>query len=66
MRINTLQNFYEANRARILSDSIIGESTQVGERTSVKKSVIGRHCVIGKMVKISNCILLDHCVIGDG
>ncbi|KAF9481563.1 UDP-3-O-glucosamine N-acyltransferase, partial [Pholiota conissans] len=53
-------------RAQISSDSIVGESTQISERTSIKRSVIGRHCTIGKMVKITGCILLDHCVVEDG
>ncbi|KAJ7647421.1 UDP-3-O-glucosamine N-acyltransferase [Roridomyces roridus] len=53
-------------KAQISSDTIIGGSTQVDERTSIKKSVIGRHCTIGKMVKIVGCVLLDHCVVGDG
>ncbi|KAG6820990.1 hypothetical protein H0H93_008619 [Arthromyces matolae] len=53
-------------KAQISSDTIIGGSTQVSERTTIKKSVIGRHCVIGKMAKIVGCILLDHCVIEDG
>jgi translation initiation factor eIF-2B subunit gamma len=52
-------------KAQISSDTIIGDSTQVSERTTVKRSVIGRHCIIGKMVKITGCILLDHCVIED-
>jgi len=53
-------------KAQISSDTIIGDSTQVSERTTVKRSVIGRHCIIGKMVKITGCILLDHCIIEDG
>ncbi|KAJ7901729.1 UDP-3-O-glucosamine N-acyltransferase [Mycena olivaceomarginata] len=53
-------------KAQISSDTIIGDSTKVDERTSIKKSVIGRHCTIGKMVKIVGCVLLDHCVIEDG
>ncbi|KAJ7502721.1 UDP-3-O-glucosamine N-acyltransferase [Mycena galericulata] len=53
-------------KAQISSDTIIGDSTRVDERTSIKKSVIGRHCTIGKMVKIVGCVLLDHCVIEDG
>ncbi|KAF8993727.1 UDP-3-O-glucosamine N-acyltransferase [Cyathus striatus] len=52
-------------RAQISNDTIIGDSTQVSERTTIKKSVIGRHCIIGKMVKIVGCILLDHCIIED-
>ncbi|KAF9047268.1 UDP-3-O-glucosamine N-acyltransferase [Panaeolus papilionaceus] len=53
-------------RCQISTDSIIGESTQVSEKTTIKRSVIGRHCVIGKMVKINGCVLLDHCVVEDG
>ncbi|TFK44620.1 UDP-3-O-glucosamine N-acyltransferase [Crucibulum laeve] len=53
-------------KAQISSDTIIGDSTQVSERTTIKKSVIGRHCIIGKMAKIVGCVVLDHCVIEDG
>ncbi|KAF9529337.1 UDP-3-O-glucosamine N-acyltransferase [Crepidotus variabilis] len=53
-------------KAQISSDSIIGHSSQISERATIKKSVVGRHCVIGKMVKIVGCILFDHCVIEDG
>ncbi|EIM83137.1 UDP-3-O-glucosamine N-acyltransferase [Stereum hirsutum FP-91666 SS1] len=53
-------------KSQISQDSIIGDSTRVGERTSVKRTVVGKHCVIGKMVKIVGCILLDHCVVEDG
>ncbi|KAK7440202.1 Translation initiation factor eIF-2B subunit gamma [Stygiomarasmius scandens] len=53
-------------KAQISTDTIVGDSTQISERTTIKKSVIGKHCVIGKMVKIVGCVLLDHCVIEDG
>ncbi|KAK1224475.1 Translation initiation factor eIF-2B subunit gamma [Marasmius sp. AFHP31] len=53
-------------KAQISSDSIIGDFTQVSERTTIKKSVIGRHCVIGKMAKIVGCVLFDHCIVEDG
>ncbi|EKM54376.1 uncharacterized protein PHACADRAFT_174871 [Phanerochaete carnosa HHB-10118-sp] len=53
-------------KAQISSDSMIGYTTKVSEKTSIKKSVIGKHCVIGKMVKIVGCVILDHCVIEDG
>ncbi|KAJ3562794.1 hypothetical protein NP233_g9353 [Leucocoprinus birnbaumii] len=53
-------------KAQISADTIIGDSTKVSERTTIKKSIIGRHCIIGKTVKIVGCILLDHCVIEDG
>ncbi|KZT28923.1 UDP-3-O-glucosamine N-acyltransferase [Neolentinus lepideus HHB14362 ss-1] len=53
-------------KAQISSDSIVGESTRVEERTSIKRSVIGKHCMVGKMAKIVGCVLLDHCVIEEG
>ena len=53
-------------KAQISADSMIGRSTRVEERTSIKRSVIGKHCVIGKMAKIVGCVILDHCVIADG
>lgn len=53
-------------KAQVSADSLVGYSTSVNERASIKKSVIGKHCVIGKMVKIVGCLILDHCVIGDG
>jgi len=53
-------------KAQISSDTIIGDSTKVSEKSTIKKSIIGRHCIIGKMVKIVGCILLDHCIIEDG
>ncbi|KAH9956472.1 nucleotide-diphospho-sugar transferase [Lactifluus volemus] len=53
-------------KSQISSDSMIGSSTKIGERASIKRSVIGRHCVIGKMTRIVGCMLLDHCVIADG
>jgi translation initiation factor eIF-2B subunit gamma len=51
--------------ALISPDSIVGESTRIGEKTSIKRSVVGRHCVIGKMVKMVGCVVLDHCVVAD-
>ncbi|TFY52870.1 hypothetical protein EVJ58_g9769 [Rhodofomes roseus] len=53
-------------KSTISPDSIVGHSTRVEERTSIKKSVVGKHCVIGKMVKIAGCVIQDHCVIADG
>jgi len=53
-------------KAQVSADSMIGRSTRVEERASIKKSVIGNHCVIGKMTKIVGCVVLDHCVIADG
>ncbi|TFK75261.1 UDP-3-O-glucosamine N-acyltransferase [Pluteus cervinus] len=53
-------------KAQISVDTIIGEFSQIAERTSIKRTVVGRHCIIGKMVKIVGSVILDHCVIEDG
>ncbi|KAL7411937.1 nucleotide-diphospho-sugar transferase [Mrakia frigida] len=53
-------------RAQISADSLVGASTRVGERTSVKKSLVGRHCVIGKNVKLVGCVVMDFVRVGDG
>ncbi|KDQ57545.1 hypothetical protein JAAARDRAFT_35255 [Jaapia argillacea MUCL 33604] len=53
-------------KIQISSDSIVGDSTRIEERTTIKRSVIGNHCIIGKMVKITGCVLQDHCVLADG
>ncbi|KAI0305785.1 UDP-3-O-glucosamine N-acyltransferase [Multifurca ochricompacta] len=53
-------------KSQISSDSMIGSSTKIGERATIKRSVIGRHCVIGKMARVVGSVLLDHCVILDG
>jgi len=45
---------------------MVGGSTRIGERSTIKHSVIGKHCVIGRLTKVIGCVLLDHCVIGDG
>ncbi|XP_044297797.1 translation initiation factor eIF-2B subunit gamma [Varanus komodoensis] len=48
------------------SDSIVGKSTQIGEKTAIKHSVIGTACVIKDKVKITNCIIMDCVRIEDG
>jgi translation initiation factor eIF-2B subunit gamma len=53
-------------KAQISADTIIGDSTQISERATIKKSVVGRHCVIGRMAKVVGCVLLDHCVVEEG
>jgi translation initiation factor eIF-2B subunit gamma len=53
-------------KIQISPDSMVGDSTKIEERTTIKKCVIGKHCTIGKMVRLVGCVVLDHCVIGDG
>lgn len=47
------------------SDSMVGDFTKLGEKSSVKRSVIGSNVTIGKNVKISNCIIMDNVTIDD-
>eukprot|EP01132_Coremiostelium_polycephalum_P001492 gene1492-1881_t len=46
-------------------DCIIGTSTSLGARCSVKKSIIGKHCKIGANVRIENSIIMDHVNVED-
>ncbi|OZJ04250.1 hypothetical protein BZG36_02484 [Bifiguratus adelaidae] len=54
-----------SNRTQVGNDSIVGASTKIDERTSVKRSAVGAHCTIGKNVKITNCIIMDNVVVED-
>jgi translation initiation factor eIF-2B subunit gamma len=49
--------------AQISPDSLLGESTRVGDRASIKKCVVGRHCVIGRGAKLVGCVLWDFVVV---
>ncbi|KAF9173845.1 hypothetical protein BGX21_003267 [Mortierella sp. AD011] len=52
-------------QAQVGGDSLIGDDTKIGDRSSVKKSTIGSHVLIGKSVKIVNSIIMDHSIIED-
>lgn len=54
------------DRGMVGSDSIIGSSTQVGEKTSIKHSIIGSMCTIKGKVKITNCIIMNSVTIEEG
>ena len=47
------------DRTQVGSDSIVGEGTTIGDKSTIKRSVIGRNCRIGEKVKIINSILMD-------
>ncbi|KAJ2152413.1 Mitochondrial acidic protein mam33, partial [Coemansia sp. RSA 560] len=55
-----------AQQTQVGAESMVGASTQLRERCSVKRSVVGAHCNIGKDVKIVNSVIMDHVTIGDG
>ncbi|NXS21148.1 EI2BG factor, partial [Mystacornis crossleyi] len=54
------------DRGMVGSDSIIGSSTQIGEKTSIKHSIIGSMCTIKDKVKITNCIIMNSVTIEEG
>lgn len=51
---------------KIGNDSLIGHSTTIGERCSVKRTVVGNHVKIGKGCKLINCVVMDYVVLEDG
>lgn len=51
---------------QIGADCLVGDSSVIGEKVSIKRSVIGRHCSVGEKIKIVNSVILDHVNIGDG
>lgn len=53
-------------RSQVGNDSLFGEGSRLGERSSIKKSVVGNYCCIGNTVKVVNCIVMDGTVIEDG
>lgn len=55
----------EKGSAVIGNDSLLGENTNVGERSSVKRTVVGSNCTIGKKCKLTGCVLLDGVTVGD-
>jgi len=54
-----------AERSQVGADSIVGESTVIGTKCSVKRSILGKHCSVGEKVRITNCIVMDHVQIAD-
>ncbi|KAH7107904.1 nucleotide-diphospho-sugar transferase [Auriculariales sp. MPI-PUGE-AT-0066] len=53
-------------QVQVEPNNIVGSSTRIGERSSIKQSVIGAHCTIGKNVRIKGSVIMDHCVLADG
>jgi translation initiation factor eIF-2B subunit gamma len=53
-------------RSQVGNDSMFGEGSRLGERSSIKKSAVGAGCVLGSNVKIVNSVVLDGVVIEDG
>lgn len=54
-----------SSKAIIGNDCIIGDMTQVDDRSNIKKSIIGRSCKIMKGVSITNSVVMDRVQIED-
>ncbi|KAI8813092.1 nucleotide-diphospho-sugar transferase [Cladochytrium replicatum] len=52
-------------KTQVGSDSLVGDSTSIGERCALKKAIIGSHCQIGRNVKIINSVIMDYAVVED-
>lgn len=50
-------------KAQVGADCLVGESSQLSDKCSIKHSVIGQSCVIGDKVRITNCIIMDNVTI---
>jgi len=50
-------------KTQIGHECVVGASTTIADKGSVKKANIGKHCKIGPLVKISNSIIMDHVTI---
>lgn len=51
--------------ANVGADSMVGEGSQLGEKTNVKRTVVGANCIIGKRVKLTGSVIFDNTVIED-
>ncbi|XP_055585994.1 translation initiation factor eIF-2B subunit epsilon [Uranotaenia lowii] len=60
------RNIRLARGSILRSDVVVGERSEIDEKTVVESSVLGSGCRIGKNCKISNCFLMDGVEIGDG
>ncbi|KAI5948907.1 GCD1 [Candida theae] len=67
MKGQTLQGLQSKDKlaAHVGNDSIVGDGTELGEKTNVKRSVVGHNCTIGKKVRITGSLILDNVTIGD-
>ncbi|KAG5462230.1 MAG: trimeric LpxA-like protein [Olpidium bornovanus] len=51
-------------KTQIGSDSLVGDSTTVGPRSSVKRSTIGDHVELAENVKVDKSVVMDHVKLG--
>jgi translation initiation factor eIF-2B subunit gamma len=76
VRANTLAGYWDIHRRLVknlpktpptaqMADSLVDDSSKLGERSSLKKTIVGRHCVIGRGAKLSGCVIWDFCTIDE-
>ncbi|KAI1280837.1 Translation initiation factor eIF-2B subunit gamma [Halotydeus destructor] len=53
-------------RTQIAADSLVGESSVVGEKVSIKRTIVGPNCRIGDKVKLINSLIMDGSIIEEG
>lgn len=78
IRCNNLSAYVEANRlimrqrARnagrqenkaISADSLVGNQTTIGDKSTVKRTVVGNNCVIGPKCRLVGCVIMDNAVV---
>ncbi|XP_062849980.1 translation initiation factor eIF-2B subunit gamma isoform X2 [Trichomycterus rosablanca] len=55
-----------SERSLVGSDSIIGASCKIADKTSIKRSTIGAHTIVKEKVKITNSIIMNGVTIEEG
>ena len=58
--------YFSYKKSKIGAQSIVGDNSTFGTRSSVKHSVIGNNCVFGDKCKVDNSIVLDNVHVEDG
>jgi len=56
---------HRSERKKFDADSIIGDGSTFGEKTTVKRTTLGKACEVGNSVKIAMCVIMDNVKIGD-
>ena len=54
------------NKTTVAAGCMVGRSTRLGDKCSVKRSVIGPHCTLGHNVRVLNSVVMEGCTLEDG
>lgn len=55
----------EKGAALVGNDSLVGDESVLGAKSSIKRSVVGNNCTIGAKCRITGCVVLDGTTIGN-